>query len=81
MDDRNGRSRRAAGGPALDNNAPNGTYSWTTMAERLQNAGISWKCYQQADNYGTNVLEFFSQFINAPTSSACTRTPSASARS
>ena len=59
-----------AGGPALDNNAPNGTYSWTTMAERLQNAGISWKCYQQADNYGTNVLEFFSQFINAPTSSA-----------
>ena len=50
------------------------------MAERLQNAGISWKCYQQADNYGTNVLEFFSQFINAPTSSSSTRTPSASAR-
>ena len=40
------------------------------MAERLQNAGISWKCYQQADNYGTNVLEFFSQFINAPTTSS-----------
>ena len=59
-----------AGGPALDNNAPNGTYSWTTMAERLESAGISWKCYQQADNYGTNVLEFFSQFINAPASSS-----------
>jgi phospholipase C len=58
------------GGPALDNNAPNGTYNWTTTAERLQNAGISWKCYQQADNYGTNVLEFFSQFINAPKSSS-----------
>jgi phospholipase C len=58
------------GGPALDNNAPNGTYSWTTTAERLQNAGISWKCYQQADNYGTNVLEFFSQFVNAPQSSS-----------
>ena len=57
------------GGPALDNNAPNGTYNWTTTAERLENAGISWKCYQQADNFGTNVLEFFSQFINAPTSS------------
>ena len=40
------------------------------MAERLQNAGVSWKCYQQADNYGTNVLEFFSQFINAPTTSS-----------
>ncbi|HWF15894.1 MAG TPA: alkaline phosphatase family protein [Acidimicrobiales bacterium] len=25
---------------------------------------------QQADNYGTNVLEFFSQFINAPTTSS-----------
>jgi phospholipase C len=59
-----------SGGPALDNNAPNGTYSWTTYAERLQNAGVSWKCYQQADNYGTNVLEFFSQFIDAPTSSS-----------
>jgi phospholipase C len=58
------------GGPALDNNAPNGTYSWTTTAERLESAGISWKCYQQADNYGTNVLEFFSQFINAPQSSS-----------
>jgi phospholipase C len=58
------------GGPALDNNAPNGTYSWTTYAERLQSAGVSWKCYQQADNYGTNVLEFFSQFIDAPTSSS-----------
>jgi phospholipase C len=57
------------GGPALDNNAPIGTYNWTTTAERLEADGISWKCYQQADNYGTNVLEFFSQFINAPTSS------------
>jgi phospholipase C len=58
------------GGPALDNNAPNGTYSWTTTAERLENAGVTWKCYQQADNFGTNVLEFFSQFINAPTTSS-----------
>ena len=59
-----------AGGPALDNNAPNGTYSWTTYAELLQNAGVSWKCYQQADNYGTNVLEFFRQFIDAPPTSS-----------
>ena len=50
VDDRHGRPRRAGRGPALDNNVTNGTYSWTTMAERLQNAGISWKCYQQADN-------------------------------
>jgi phospholipase C len=53
------------GGPATDNNATPGTYTWTTTAERLQAAGISWKCYQQADNYGTNVLENFKQLINA----------------
>jgi phospholipase C len=58
------------GGPALDNNAPNGTYYWTTYAERLQDAGVSWKCYQQADNYGTNVLEYFRQFIDAPPTSS-----------
>ncbi len=34
-----------AGGPALDNNAPAGTYSWSTYAESLQAAGVSWKFY------------------------------------
>jgi phospholipase C len=34
-----------AGGPALDNNATAGTYSWTTYAERLTAAGVSWKFY------------------------------------
>lgn len=55
------------GGPALENNAPPGVYTWTTYAERLQAAGISWKCYQQADNYGTNILENFGQLIAAET--------------
>jgi phospholipase C len=59
-----------AGGPALDNNATPGTYSWITAAEVLQNAGYTWKGYQQSDNYGTNMFENFSQFINAPTTSA-----------
>jgi phospholipase C len=58
------------GGPALDNNATPGTYTWTTTAERLQAAGISWKCYQQADNYGTNVLENFKQFLDADPASS-----------
>ncbi|HEY2172958.1 MAG TPA: alkaline phosphatase family protein [Mycobacteriales bacterium] len=35
----------AAGGPALDNNAPAGTYSWTSYAEQLQASGVSWKFY------------------------------------
>ncbi len=58
-----------AGGPALDNAVTDGTYSWTTYAENLTDAGVSWKCYQQTDNYGTNVLEYFKQFQAAPTSS------------
>jgi phospholipase C len=57
------------GGPALDNNVTNGTYFWKTYAENLTEAGVSWRCYQESDNYGTNVLEYFKQFQDAPTSS------------
>jgi phospholipase C len=42
----------AHNGPALDNSITNGLYSWLTMAEILQNNGVSWKCYQQL--YSTN---------------------------
>ena len=37
-------------------------YSWTTYSERLEKAGISWKVYQQEDNYSCNVLEYFKVF-------------------
>ena len=30
---------------------------------------MSWRCYQESDNYGTNVLEFMKQFQGAPTTS------------
>ncbi|GAA5196861.1 alkaline phosphatase family protein [Rugosimonospora acidiphila] len=50
------------GGPITANNTPNGPYRWTTYAERLQAAGISWKVYQESDNYGTNMLSEFAQF-------------------
>src|SRR5690606_5490272 len=40
-------------------------FRWTTYAERLQKAGISWKVYQQQDNYGCNVLEYFKTFQQA----------------
>ncbi|MFF4740367.1 alkaline phosphatase family protein [Streptomyces sp. NPDC001262] len=49
------------GGPVVDNTAPS-PYRWTTYAERLQAAGVSWRVYQQEDNYGTNMLEEFRQF-------------------
>jgi phospholipase C len=35
-----------AGGPAVGNEESG--YSWTTYPERLQNAGVSWKVYQDA---------------------------------
>lgn len=41
-------------------------YNWTTYAERLQNAGISWKVYQEYDNYGDNLLSVFPTFRPCP---------------
>jgi phospholipase C len=54
-----------AGGPILDNNAPVGGFTWTTYAERLEAAGVSWKVYQQQDNFGTNMLAEFANFQQA----------------
>src|SRR6201996_7596737 len=69
-----------SGGPIIKNTVPKEGYTWTTYAERLEKAGISWKTYQQADNYGTNMLECFNQFRNAPKDSplylkGCVRGP------
>ncbi len=57
----------SGGGPIFDNTIPHDRfYHWTTYAERLEQAGVSWKVYQQTDNYGTNVLEYFENFRMAP---------------
>ena len=74
------------GGPLLDNNdfvdgdgpPQYQLLSWTTYPERLEAAGISWQIYQQgltgADplngNYGTNILQNFTNIINAPPGSS-----------
>ena len=50
------------GGPIISNKMPKGGFTWTTYAERLEAAGVSWKVYQEKDNYGTNMLELFRQF-------------------
>jgi phospholipase C len=57
------------GGPIVENVAPDGGYRWTTYAERLERAGVSWKVYQQVDNYGCNMLELFERFQQAPKTS------------
>ena len=35
---------------------------WTTYAQRLEAAGVSWKLYQEYDNFGDNSLAFFKAF-------------------
>jgi phospholipase C len=57
------------GGPIINNKQPSEGYRWTTYAERLEQAGVSWKVYQQSDNYGTNVLEYFKNFKDADSNS------------
>lgn len=37
-------------------------YRWTPYAERLQAAGVSWKVYQEYDNFGDNLLSVFPAF-------------------
>jgi phospholipase C len=54
-----------AGGPITRNVVPAEGYGWTTYAERLEEAGVSWKVYQQDDNYGCNMLETFRSFRQA----------------
>jgi phospholipase C len=37
-------------------------YGWPTYAERLQAAGVSWRVYQEYENYGDNALAYFASF-------------------
>ncbi len=58
------------GGPLLNNSTPKSGFTWTTYAERLEQAGVPWKVYQQEDNYGCNVLEYFRVFQKASKNSS-----------
>ena len=69
------------GGPMINNKVPDEGYRWTTYAERLEKAGVSWKVYQQDDNYDCDMLEHFKAFprsratIRRCASKALTRDP------
>jgi phospholipase C len=52
------------GGPVIGNQDPV-PYQWKTYPEALTEAGVGWKVYQEVDNYGCNVLEYFDSFQNA----------------
>ncbi|HEY5078417.1 MAG TPA: alkaline phosphatase family protein [Opitutaceae bacterium] len=62
-----------AGGPIISNDVPPDGFAWTTYAERLEKAAVSWKVYQQEDNYGCNMLETFRAFRQAGTDSSLRR--------
>ena len=55
-----GTKDRAVTNAASDHGHPG--YDWTTYAERLEQAGVSWKVYQEWDNFGDNSLEYFKSF-------------------
>jgi phospholipase C len=59
------------GGPVMGDEPSfeNMVLSWTTYPERLERAGISWKVYQQEDNFDNNALAWFRQYRTARRSS------------
>ncbi|WP_158884467.1 alkaline phosphatase family protein [Amycolatopsis anabasis] len=59
------------GEPAIRNSmsSANPRLKWTTYPERLTERGISWRIYQEEDNYDDNSLAWFRQFAEAPKSS------------
>ena len=55
------------GGPVIDNTEPSVGWGpgWVTYPELLVKAGISWKLYQQTDNYDDNALAWFAVYKQA----------------
>ncbi|MFF0387156.1 phosphocholine-specific phospholipase C [Kitasatospora sp. NPDC004615] len=56
--------------PVTDNSEPAAGFEWTTYAERLERAGVSWQTYQALDNFDDNALAWFTNFRNAKPGSA-----------
>jgi phospholipase C len=52
----------SGGGPVTSNLT--GPFNWTTYPERLQQAGVSWRVYHEADDFDDNPLKFFAAFQN-----------------
>ncbi|MFD8593435.1 phosphocholine-specific phospholipase C [Kitasatospora sp. NPDC059646] len=51
--------------PVTDNSEPAAGFEWTTYAERLERAGVSWRTYQALDNFDDNALAWFTNFHHA----------------
>ena len=48
--------------PVLDNTEPVPGWNWPTMGEVLEEAGVSWKVYEEADNFDDNAFSWFATF-------------------
>jgi phospholipase C len=61
-----------AGGPIIQNKVPPEGLRWKTYAERLEEAGVSWRVYQHGpqDTQPHNMLRHFTRFMDAPAGSA-----------
>jgi len=66
-----GSNGLSVGQPAVvDNTEPARGYGWETMGEVLEKAGVSWKVYQEADNFDDNAFQWFTSFKDAKPGSA-----------
>ncbi len=59
----NGLSVPGSGKCMLDDSEPDLT--WETMGETLEKAGVSWKLYQQEDNFDDNGFAWFKNYRDA----------------
>ncbi|MBB2164472.1 phospholipase C, phosphocholine-specific [Gluconacetobacter sp. 1b LMG 1731] len=64
--DNYGESETPSADMAQDQPLRADAYNWHTYAERLENAGIAWKVYQEYDNFGDNLLSVFPAFRPCP---------------
>jgi phospholipase C len=60
--DNYGEAETPTSDPATDKPLPRGPLPWTTYPERLQAKGVSWKIYQEYDNFQDNLLSLFKPF-------------------
>jgi len=65
IDDGNWSSDAAADHPDFT------AFPWTTYPERLEAAGVSWKLYQERDNFGDNPLSCFANFRGDQNNELC----------
>jgi phospholipase C len=60
-----GWSVQAADPTPLNNDEPLPGFQWETLGETLEAAGVSWRVYQETDNFDDNAFAWFKNFREA----------------